>query len=66
MSEISITNKVLGALKPQAQPYFLRDNTLKGFGVKVNPSGKITFIVEVKHRGQPSGKFLELILSFRG
>ena len=58
MSEISITNKVLCALKPQAEPYFVRDNTLKGFGVKVNPSGRITFIAEVRRQGVTKRKTL--------
>ncbi|MHB8809590.1 MAG: tyrosine-type recombinase/integrase [Desulfobulbaceae bacterium] len=58
MSEISITNKVLVTLKPKAKPYFLRDNNLKGFAVKVNPSGKITFIAEVKHKGVAKRKTL--------
>ena len=49
MSEISITNKVSVTLKPKAEPYFLRDNNLKGFAVKVNPSEKIIFIAEGRH-----------------
>ena len=51
MSEISITNRTLGALQPQPKPYFLRDNNPKGFAVKVNPSGKILFIAEGRHKG---------------
>jgi hypothetical protein len=39
-------------LKPQSKPYFLRSKNLTGFGVKVNPSGTIKFIIETKHLGK--------------
>ena len=58
MFQIAITNRALSNLKPSTKPYFLRDSTLKGFGVKVNPSGAIRFIAEVWHEGRSSRKTL--------
>ncbi len=55
---MSITSRTLNNLKPDAKPYFLRDKLLKGFGVKVNPSGTIKFIAEVRHDGRTSRKTL--------
>ena len=47
-----ITRNVLAALKPQDKPYFLRDKALNGFAVKINPSGKVSWISEVRYNGQ--------------
>lgn len=47
-----ITQRTLEKLKPQKKPYFLRSTTIKGFAVKVNPSGTIRYIVETKHNGK--------------
>lgn len=55
---VAITTRTLNKLKPAAQPYFLRDTTLNGFGVKVNTSGKISFISEVWHDGRSYRKTL--------
>ncbi len=52
MLKISLNNKSLDRLKPSAKPYFLRDGSLKGFGVKVNPTGTIKFVAEVWHNGR--------------
>ena len=56
MSHISITSKLLNTLEASVNPYFLRDSNLKGFGVKVNPSGSIKFIAEVKRKGKSKRK----------
>ena len=56
MSHVSITNKLLSNLQPDIKPYFLRDSNLKGFGVKVNPTGSVKFIAEVKHKGKSKRK----------
>ncbi len=47
----TITSSVLQSVKPKNTPYFIRDNKIKGFAVKVNPSGSIKFIVEVRSNG---------------
>ncbi len=58
MSQVTITNRTLSNLKPSEKPYFLRDCTLKGFGVKVNPTGAIKFVAEVWHEGKSNRKTL--------
>lgn len=58
MSQVSITNRFLRSLKPSSKPFFIRDNILSGFAVKVNPSGTLKFIAEVWHEGRSSRKTL--------
>jgi hypothetical protein len=45
-----ITTRTLQKLKPRSKPYFIRSSY--GFGIKVNPSGSIKFIVEAKVHGK--------------
>ncbi|MFC6637775.1 tyrosine-type recombinase/integrase [Sulfitobacter sp. JBTF-M27] len=47
----NITQKKVDSLKPPSKVSILRDDTLKGFGVKVTPKGRISFIVEGRIRG---------------
>ena len=47
----SITQRFINSLKPPPSDRFIRDNVLVGFGVKVMPSGRISFIVEGRIRG---------------
>jgi hypothetical protein len=47
MNKVTFTNKTLTRLKSCTSPYFIRDSSLKGFGVKVNPSGTIKSVDEV-------------------
>ncbi len=47
----NITLKALKRLQPEDKAYFIRSTTLRGFGIKINPSGSIRFIVECKHQG---------------
>ncbi len=56
MSHVSITPTLLSKLKPATKPYFVRDSNLKGFGIKVNPSGSVKFIAEVKYKGKSKRK----------
>jgi len=42
----------LQSARPQQAPYFIRDDKVKGFAVKVNPSGSIKLIAEVRHHGR--------------
>lgn len=43
----NITDRTVKALKARAKPYEVRDDRLKGFLVRVQPSGQSSFIVEV-------------------
>ncbi len=52
MNKITFTNKTLTRLKSSTSPYFIRDSSLKGFGVKVNPSGTIKSVAEVWYGGR--------------
>ena len=56
MSPVAITNQSLAKLESTSKPYFLRDNQIKGFGVKVNPSGSIKYVVDVWHDGSSNRK----------
>jgi integrase len=47
----NITLNLLKKLQPESKAYFIRSTTLRGFGVKINPSGSIKFIAETKHQG---------------
>lgn len=47
----NITQKKVNSLKPSEKVAFLRDDTLTGFGVKVTPTGRVSFIAEARVRG---------------
>lgn len=47
MALAHLTNRSLSTIVPSGKPYFIRDTTLRGLGVKVSPKGKITFVVEI-------------------
>lgn len=50
----SITTSFLNSLKPSERDQFIRDSKLQGFGVKVTPSGRISFFAEARVRGGPT------------
>ena len=52
MSRITLTDARVGALKPRKTAYDTRDGNLKGFGVRVLPSGRKRFFVHCQHRGE--------------
>jgi len=54
----TITTKQLNSIKPKLTPFFLRDSKITGFAVKVNPSGSIKFIAEVRYQGKSKRKTL--------
>jgi hypothetical protein len=54
----SITARKLNSVRPKLKPYFIRDNSVIGFAVKVNASGTIKFIAEVWHEGRSVRKTL--------
>ncbi len=66
MTKVMITTRVLGKLKPTAKAFFVRDKLIRGFGVKVNPSGSIKFIVDVwncghSYRIDHFGRFIDAV-----
>src|SRR5262245_36740111 len=48
-ARISITKRTLDALKPPAKDTALWDAKLEGFGVRLSPDGRITFIVQYRN-----------------
>jgi len=44
----AITQRMIGSLKPREKPYELRDDRLKGFIVRVQPSGRMSYIAEYR------------------
>ncbi len=48
----TITARSLQSVQPKGTPYFIRDDKVKGFAAKVNPSGSIKLIAEVRHEGR--------------
>jgi hypothetical protein len=53
-----ITNRTVLKLSPKSAPYFVRDTKVKGFAIKVNPTGTIKFIAETHHEGRSIRKTL--------
>ena len=58
MSANDISNKTINNLRPDRKPYFVRYNILKGFGGRVNPTGKVVFIAKIWHDGRSVRKTL--------
>ena len=52
MSRTTLTEARIRALKPRKTAYVLRDTKLRGFGVRVLPSGRKRFFVHCQHRGE--------------
>lgn len=48
----TITVRSLKSARPKKSPYFIRDDKVRGFAAKVNPSGRIKFIAEVRHENK--------------
>ena len=46
MSSVSITKNLISKLKPKPKAYDVRDNRLKGFIVRVQPTGTMTYVVQ--------------------
>jgi len=42
----NLVKRTVDALKPQASPYIVWDDSLRGFGVKVTPKGKKSYLVK--------------------
>ncbi len=52
MPNTRLSKSRIEALKPRKRPYDIRDSELKGFGVRVLPSGARRFFVHSQHEGQ--------------
>ena len=58
MLRTNLTDARIRALKPRKTPCDVRDGKLKGFGVRVLPSGRKMFFIHCQHRGQRIWKTL--------
>ena len=58
MPRTNLTDARVTALKPRKTAYDIRDVKLKGFGVRVLPSGRKRFFVHCQHRSQRVWKIL--------
>ena len=47
-----ITKRTVDALEPRDREHVLWDDEIKGFGVRVRPSGRKTYIVKYRDRGR--------------
>ena len=52
MPSVTLTAARIEALKPRKSPYDIRDGSLKGFGVRVMPTGRKRFFIQCQHRGE--------------
>ena len=51
MSNLTLTDARVRALRPRKSTYNIRDAKLRGFGVRVLPSGAKRFFLHIQHRG---------------
>ena len=58
MSRRAVTEARVRALGPRKRPYDVRDPRLKGFGVRVLPSGLKRFFIQCQHRGDRIWKII--------
>ena len=63
MAVTNLTDARIGALVPRKTPYERRDARLRGFGVRVTPSGRKRFFVHCQHRGERVWKTGNYILN---
>ena len=54
MSRTPLSGARVAALKPRKSAYDIRDAKLRGFGVRVLPSGAKRFFIHAQHRGERS------------
>ena len=52
MPRTDLTDARIRALKPRKTAYDIRDGKLRGFGLRVLPSGDKRFFVHIQHRGE--------------
>ena len=56
MPTILLDQRRVDALKPRKSPYDIRDRNLKGFGVRVTPSGKKRYFIHTQHQRRRTWK----------
>ncbi len=54
----NITIRTVNSVSPKSKAYFVRDSNLKGFALRVFPSGTIKYVAEVWHGGRSHRKTL--------
>ena len=52
MAKTTLTEARVKALKPRKSAREVRDGKLRGFGVRVSPSGRKQFFIQCQHRGE--------------
>ena len=52
MAKITLTQARVKALRPRRTTYYVRDGKLRGFGVRVLPSGRKRFFIQCQHEGE--------------
>ena len=52
MPNVRLSQSRIEALRPRRSPYDVRDAELKGFGVRVLPSGSKRFFIHSQHEGR--------------
>ena len=52
MANIAFSDVRIKTLKPRKSAFDIRDATLRGFGVRVLPSGAKRFFIHAQHRGE--------------
>ena len=52
MTNLAFTDAHVRALRPRKRAYDIRDRKLRGFGVRVLPSGRKRFFVHCQHQGE--------------
>ncbi len=55
MTSLKITKRAIDALAPDAKPFVAFDSDLAGFGVRVMPSGAMSYVVEYRPHGGGRG-----------
>ena len=58
MAGKTLTDARIGALVPRKTAYDIRDVKLRGFGVRVTPSGRKQFFIHCQHRGERVWKII--------
>jgi len=65
MATVRITKRSVDAARPQAADFFLWDTDLSGFGLKVSPAGRKSYIVQYRLGGR-AGKTQRLTIGQHG